>query len=1331
MNLMRIVFLLIVVPALLFSCSSGEQETVLQEADAVSDPIPTKKRIGLDILPIALTEVKPRAVDYKSHLSLSKSEKRKQLKAQRNVKGQTIAIDEGEYDPFSTILENKTDSNCGAAQVFLPKMREVEGISANSYCLVAIAKLALHRGAAHYSNFSQLLPEIVDELQISNTAPATEHEYNQSAVTAYGTDGFKVVLFHDKCAAQQSASVPDADALAFCQQSPLGAHYYRIKVFPLSPTRVGLTTDTAIGKMEWHVEVDGTIDGKMVVARHMMSQVNEVYTPRQMQFEFRADSSGEYKDIVIKFERDINAVLPDFYTNEWNANVLHVSRTPATNDEPALWMVRGSSLIKLDLSDNPVASDSLWPGTVGDELHKTSEPRIFFTAVADDVFIDGHAVFSVILGDGPGLDLSDYPQSQWDQEFHLWAAYKKLLQHNFTEEHYLNEHRLGEVSSVHLFEKDTGNIVRWLALEGHSDSVNDLETSADGNRLASASSDGTVRIWNIDQASPTYGDLIANLSGMPVVAEIDSVAFHPSDSDLVAVTGDNGMMRVLRISTQAEVIQTTPGLLQPSLFKLRVAWSDDGTRLLTTSDTGVKIWNAATGALLHTLDDGISLESRAARFYPNSNNLVLSGHESGDVHRWNLNSPSAPEATFLQAGVTSILDLQFAPSGTTFAAVSFNGPIYVWNIGNTTVPQSAFIPDIGLSTRYAKNAEYSSDGQILYLQSDNEMLVYNLMTSKSDVIYIGEGGADAVDGLVSFTMMPDESMILVGHNRAANQPSLGVDIEAYNVVTRSVTPTFQGHVGDVNMGVFSPDGLSILTAGDDGTVRLWETATGTMIRQFSGHTNKVNSAKFNSDGSRIVSASEDGTVRIWNTTTGAEIVPGGIDHNAGAAVNYAEFSPDDSIVISAGDDDFLRGWDAVSGAPSGVITSLTSNSEYTWQQSVTNPNEHYLIRTTNLRLENSTLAGGNPFFTQPDYLWLSNVEATMATAGSLANNQWGFGNNDGLGFNTVYVNFAGADPNTLGPEVQHILAMTQQSSSPTEMMEAYFTGDPNGIILRARSGFSELRTVTNMDTARCQINLDNYFKPAADGMWAITIGTFRTELVSLDPTNASTFCETFFGTTSVSAPINTNHAFTTPDMKELFVSGDGRYIQLFDIDSASPTYEQRIDPLYADTRGVGTTSWRQTQYSALSPDGTLILGTESVKPFDATWIDFDGYFNTPQYTGMWDEFGQPITMLLPDENDNANPYYVSSELFTQEWAGQTYLTGCLEFDVDPESPGYNMCAVLCEDVGGCMTYNVKSQHDFDTLGTTPDPAKYGHLKTRLDSLTSPWLLDKYIGVTID
>ncbi|GKS68512.1 hypothetical protein W03_05160 [Nitrosomonas sp. PY1] len=111
---------------------------------------------------------------------------------------------------------------------------------------------------------------------------------------------------------------------------------------------------------------------------------------------------------------------------------------------------------------------------------------------------------------------------------------------------------------------------------------------------------------------------------------------------------------------------------------------------------------------------------------------------------------------------------------------------------------------------------------------------------------------------------------------------------------------------------FSSDGARIVSGDFDGTLRLWDAATGQSIGEpFTGHTNGVSSVAFSPDGTRIVSGNVDRTLRLWDAATGQSIGEPFIDHE-GAVLSVA-FSPDGTRIVSGGSDGTLRLWDAATG----------------------------------------------------------------------------------------------------------------------------------------------------------------------------------------------------------------------------------------------------------------------------------------------------------------------------------------------------------------------------------------------------------------------------------
>ena len=81
----------------------------------------------------------------------------------------------------------------------------------------------------------------------------------------------------------------------------------------------------------------------------------------------------------------------------------------------------------------------------------------------------------------------------------------------------------------------------------------------------------------------------------------------------------------------------------------------------------------------------------------------------------------------------------------------------------------------------------------------------------------------------------------------------------------------RGHLESVNSVGYSPDGQRIVSASDDGTIRLWEAISGRDLADFNGHEGRINSVAFSPDGRRIVTAGENTTAKVWSADSGQEL----------------------------------------------------------------------------------------------------------------------------------------------------------------------------------------------------------------------------------------------------------------------------------------------------------------------------------------------------------------------------------------------------------------------------------------------------------------------------
>ena len=180
------------------------------------------------------------------------------------------------------------------------------------------------------------------------------------------------------------------------------------------------------------------------------------------------------------------------------------------------------------------------------------------------------------------------------------------------------------------------------------------------------------------------------------------------------------------------------------------------------------------------------------------------------------------------------------------------------------------------------------------------------------------------------------SKVLEGHTGSVNSIAFSPDgsklasgsddgtIRLWDAATGEHLLTLEGHTDDVWSIAFSPDGNRLASRSRDRTIRLWDAATGEHLLTLEGHTDDVNSIAFSPDGNRLAGGSNNNTIYLWDAATGKHLLTleGHTDD-----VNSIAFSPDGSRLASGSLDNTIRLWDAATGEH---LLTLTGHTDYVW-----------------------------------------------------------------------------------------------------------------------------------------------------------------------------------------------------------------------------------------------------------------------------------------------------------------------------------------------------------------------------------------------------------------
>ncbi|WP_449418042.1 toll/interleukin-1 receptor domain-containing protein [Phormidium nigroviride] len=446
--------------------------------------------------------------------------------------------------------------------------------------------------------------------------------------------------------------------------------------------------------------------------------------------------------------------------------------------------------------------------------------------------------------------------------------------------------------SIKIWKRD-GTLVATLP---HAQAVRSVNFSHDGQLIASASFDKTVKLWKID------GTLVATLEHKEPVR---GVAFSPGDKIIVSGT-TNGYLLIW--SLKGELLKT---IAAHNRDINSVTFSPDGQLIATaSSDKTVKLWTFE-GELIQTLSghrdrvwevnfspDSQTIATAAAdnniKLWKNENPIQIRQEEIKESYLIGDASSTVPHYLAymtLQAHTNWVRSVSFSPDGQTIASSSYDKTIKLWNISGV------LIRTFQGSNGGIKSIRFSPDGSTIASSSTDGII--KLRSIQGTLVEVLQGHRSGIKG-VRFS--PNGKLIA----------SVGVDdtIKFWSS-TGSLLRNLNYGAGLTNVN-FSPDGKTIATPSYDNTVQLWnlnealKNPLAVPFRHFVGHTSTVNNISISPDGKLMASASADGTVKLWSLKDGTMLKS--MDAHLPEATDVT-FTKDSKKLVTVGSDGNVNLWD--------------------------------------------------------------------------------------------------------------------------------------------------------------------------------------------------------------------------------------------------------------------------------------------------------------------------------------------------------------------------------------------------------------------------------------
>ncbi len=237
----------------------------------------------------------------------------------------------------------------------------------------------------------------------------------------------------------------------------------------------------------------------------------------------------------------------------------------------------------------------------------------------------------------------------------------------------------------------------------------------------------------------------------------------------------------------------------------------------------------------------------------------------------------------------TISGVEFTSDGTTLATATFDGVVDFWN-PSTWQPTGRLI-----AGERIRSMAFSPDSRLMAIGTlDHQISIWDWRRNERHGSFPCEQWSHG--GALAFH--PAGKLLAVAGRKG--------EIEIRSIPGLAISAHLTGHTSGSRSLAFSHDGRYLASGGDEEKLRVWDVASGQLLKTFpKPHAYAVTSVEFSPDGRHLVSSGWDNDVKLWDVETGQPIAT----FRGHAAVVYrARFSPDGLHLATASLDQTIRIW---------------------------------------------------------------------------------------------------------------------------------------------------------------------------------------------------------------------------------------------------------------------------------------------------------------------------------------------------------------------------------------------------------------------------------------